>query len=111
MRAVLNDRLLRGAAISLRGWLPSRIFIPMRKTWVKLNDFNFVSSPSKREPMDPELQQSLALEFAPEVERLSALLGRDLTHWSKAHEVLPPRTRATVHVNQNSLNPAELKAT
>jgi hypothetical protein len=33
--------------------------------------------------MDPELRRHLKLEFAPEVERLSELLGRDLTHWSE----------------------------
>ena len=35
-----------------------------------------------REPMEPELRQHLKKQFAPEVERLSALLGRDLSHWS-----------------------------
>ena len=32
--------------------------------------------------MDPRLLQSLQAEFAPEVERLSELLGRDLTQLS-----------------------------
>lgn len=35
-----------------------------------------------RPQMDPELRERLSAEFAPEVERLSDLLGRDLTHWS-----------------------------
>lgn len=35
-------------------------------------------------PMDPELRRRLQAEFTPEVERLSELLGRDLTHWCKA---------------------------
>jgi GT2 family glycosyltransferase len=35
----------------------------------------------KRPPIDPELARSLAGEFAPDVERLSRQLGRDLTHW------------------------------
>jgi Sulfotransferase domain len=39
----------------------------------------------KRKPrpqMNPELRRRLQAEFAPEVERLSELLGRDLTYWS-----------------------------
>ncbi len=36
-----------------------------------------------RPPMRPELRARLAAELAPEVARLGALLGRDLTHWSK----------------------------
>ncbi|MBZ8179401.1 sulfotransferase family protein [Oscillatoria salina] len=36
-----------------------------------------------RKPLNPEFQHSLQQEFAPEVERLSQLLGRDLTHWRK----------------------------
>lgn len=40
---------------------------------------------SKSRPgMDPELRHRLTAEFAPEVERLSELIGRDLTVWSKA---------------------------
>jgi hypothetical protein len=35
------------------------------------------------EPMNPELKKQLQAEFAPEVEKLSELLGRDLTHWSR----------------------------
>jgi hypothetical protein len=36
-----------------------------------------------RPPMDSELRRSLQVECAPEVERLSELLGRDLTLWSR----------------------------
>jgi len=34
-----------------------------------------------RPPMKPQLRRRLQAEFLPEVERLSELLGRDLTHW------------------------------
>lgn len=112
MRAILNDRTLRATAISLRSWLPLRIFTAMKRTWVKLNEFNFVASATKREPIDPELQRSLCLEFAPEVERLSALLGRDLSHWNKPQQAGQQRPRLTaVQTPQNSLNQAELEAT
>ncbi|MDY7012478.1 MAG: sulfotransferase [Cyanobacteriota bacterium] len=36
-----------------------------------------------RPPLNPEFERSLKQEFAPEIERLSRLLGRDLTHWSR----------------------------
>jgi hypothetical protein len=39
-----------------------------------------------RPPMDPELRKRLQAEFLPEVERLSALLGRDLTSWCRSGE-------------------------
>jgi sulfotransferase family protein len=37
----------------------------------------------ERTPMNPELKQRLKEEFRPEVEKLSHLLGRDLTYWSR----------------------------
>jgi len=36
-----------------------------------------------RQSMDPELRIRLQRKFAPEVEKLGALLGRDLSHWSR----------------------------
>jgi hypothetical protein len=36
-----------------------------------------------RSPMDPDLKKRLKSEFKPEADRLSELLGRDLSHWSK----------------------------
>jgi hypothetical protein len=36
-----------------------------------------------RPPMDPELRRRLQAEFVSEVEQLSELLSRDLTHWSQ----------------------------
>ncbi len=36
---------------------------------------------TRRKTMDPGLRKSLHKEFARDVERLSGLLGRDLTHW------------------------------
>jgi len=38
---------------------------------------------ASRPPMDPELRRQLQEQFKPEVERLSELLGRDLTHWCR----------------------------
>lgn len=36
-----------------------------------------------RQKMDPALRDALRAEFAPEVEALGALIGRDLSHWSR----------------------------
>jgi hypothetical protein len=36
-----------------------------------------------RAPLDPTLQRRLRQTFVPEVERLSALIDRDLTHWTR----------------------------
>jgi len=41
------------------------------------------TSSKPRAPMDPALRRTLQHELAPEVERLSILLDRDLTMWSK----------------------------
>lgn len=46
-----------------------------------LKGFNTEYKP--RPPLDAELRRHLQQELAPEVEKLSALLGRDLTYWSE----------------------------
>jgi len=43
--------------------------------------FNATSLP--RSPIDPDLRRRLQAEFLPEVQRLSELVGRDLTHWCR----------------------------
>ncbi|MBZ8179763.1 sulfotransferase domain-containing protein [Oscillatoria salina] len=48
------------------------------KAWDKINN-KYTTPPA----MNKEIRKNLQKEFAPEVERLSELLGRDLTHWSK----------------------------
>ena len=40
----------------------------------------------RRSPLTPETRRRLAHEFSGEVERLSALLGRDLSHWLHAED-------------------------
>ncbi|MDY6784108.1 MAG: sulfotransferase [Cyanobacteriota bacterium] len=44
---------------------------------------HFNKNKTKRPPLDAEFEKSLKREFAPEVERLSRLIGRDLTYWSQ----------------------------
>ena len=49
----------------------------------RLKRFNTQTAP--RPSLDPEFHRSLQKELAPEVERLSFLLGRDLTFWSQSY--------------------------
>jgi hypothetical protein len=111
LRAIMNDRMLRQAAVDLRNWLPYSVFTAMRKTWVKLNRFNFRESTAKRRgPMDPDLKLSLLREFAPEVERLSELLGRDLTHWSVPEGLTQPEHVLRADTSKGTLNETSLEA-
>jgi hypothetical protein len=80
LRGLLNDPLVRSTAVAVGRRLPRPVFAALhdleRRLW-KLN-----SRSEKRPPLAPEVRAQLQREFAPEVERLSELLGRDLTHWS-----------------------------
>jgi hypothetical protein len=68
-------RSLRSLA---RALLPRRLRSRMRQTLLKSN---VLVRP--RPPMDPELRERLRKEFAPKIEQLSKLLGRDLSAWSE----------------------------
>jgi hypothetical protein len=80
LRSLLNDPLVRSTAVAIGRRLPQPLFTALhdveRRLW-KLN-----SRPERRLPLAPDLRAQLKREFAPEVERLSDLLGRDLTHWN-----------------------------
>lgn len=111
LRGIMNDRMLRQAAVDLRNWLPHSVFMRMRKTWVRLNELNYRQSPAKRRPIDPELKLSLSQEFAPEVERLSELLGRDLTHWSAPKDFSQPeRGSSAADTEKSALKETSLEA-
>ena len=61
-----------------------RALTPRRVRWKLIEVFKTYNSRYEpRDPVNPELSERLRTEFAPEVERLSELLGRDLTHWSR----------------------------
>ena len=61
----------------VRALLPSRsLRDALKGVFQKMN-----TSEEKRPPMDPALRSRLRREFEPEVEKLSELLGRDLSHW------------------------------
>ena len=81
VRAILHDKTVRSAMLSVRPLLPRRVFSGMQKLDAFIRKCN--ARPQVRPPMSPELRARLKREFAPEVERLSALLRHDLTHWSR----------------------------
>jgi len=62
--------------------VPARMLIPLRlrdiiKDKVRRANTKFVP----RDRMTPELKAKLRAELRPEIDRLGALLGRDLSHW------------------------------
>ena len=65
----------------MRPWLPRKLLLGMRNFGSFLWRLN--TQFKKRPSLDAELRTQLRAEFAPEIQRLSGLLGRDLTHWSK----------------------------
>ena len=81
LRGLLNDPLVRSTAVAIGRRLPRPIFTALHDVERRLWKFN--SRSEKRPPLAPEVRAQLQREFAPEVERLSELLGRDLTHWSR----------------------------
>ena len=81
LRSVLRNRWLCSAVLAVRPWLPRLVFTALQTVEAHLRKYN--CRPARRPAMAPELRRRLKCEFAPEVERLSELLGRDLTHWSR----------------------------
>jgi hypothetical protein len=93
VRSLMSDPMLRSAVLSLRHLVPRFVFAAMQETDAAIRKFN--SSVGNRPPLKPETRLQLARRFAPEVERLGALLGRDLTHWSAepvVRSIPPPKT-------------------
>lgn len=90
LRAVMSDRSLREGVVNLRKWLPRPVFTAVKNAGVKLGQLNAIPHSGKRQPMAADLQKSLCREFAAEIESLSSLLGRDLTHWTQAGAVRQP---------------------
>jgi hypothetical protein len=81
VRALFGDPLVRATAVAVARKLPRSVFNFLhdieRRVW-KMN-----ARPVTRPPLAPELRAELRREFAWEVERLSALLGRDLGNWGQ----------------------------
>ncbi len=75
LRDLMRDFWMARAAKVL---LPSIIRRPIGQILSRWNISN-----KHRPPMDKHVRKRLQEQFAPEVKRLSKLLGRDLTHWCK----------------------------
>ena len=59
--------------------IPPQALYRLARGIVRLN-----SKPAPRLPLKPALMRILQEEFLPEVEQLSRLIGRDLTHWCQS---------------------------
>jgi hypothetical protein len=66
----------------IRALLPARLRGAMRYYLLKAN-----TRAAPREAADPALMAELRSEFAPQIERLSALIERDLSAWTQPGEV------------------------
>ena len=82
VRRIIQDPLVRGTAIAMRRWVPKPVFAAIQAVGLRIMTRNFIKSPEQRPSVAPETANFLREEFAPEIKRLSALLGRDLTRWT-----------------------------
>jgi len=103
LRNVLNEPLLRTAALAVRPLLPRGLFSALQRAEARLQRLNTRSA--GRQPLAPEFRRQLKAEFALEVAKLGSLLGRDLSNWSgerpwqrdlDAQEAAPEPTSAIV---------------
>ena len=81
VRNLLTDPLVRGTAVAWCSRLPRPILTALQKAESRLTLMNYRHV--ERPPVDEDIQEQLCIEFTPEIERLSELLGRDLTHWNR----------------------------
>jgi len=81
VRSTLLQRLIFKTKLARSHKFRSRLPEFLRRA---LRGLNIVYE--RRAPMDEGLRKQLQAEFAPEVKRLSELLGRDLTHWTAMRE-------------------------
>lgn len=106
LRAILRDPLLYRTIIALRPWLPRRVFRLAQNTGVRLIEFNSVNhNAEKRAALASDMERLLCREFEPEIERLSVLLGRDLTYWARPERT--PRLLGRPSVNGGKAAHAE----
>jgi len=83
-KSILLHRIMSDSWIATT----ARVLLPRtvrRRIGQMVSDWNTIST---RPPLDKDVRRRLQEQFAPEVERLSELLGRDLTHWCDVKENL-----------------------
>ena len=83
----LHSRILHNFLVNppevIRSFVKAVVPFPLRlRLAMSLKHLN--TNYGGRPPLTPELDKKLQAEFLPEVERLSELLGRDLTHWCQS---------------------------
>jgi len=98
LRAAIGDPLVRSAVLALRRWVPRPVFAALQRIDARVRQSN--ARVERRPPLEPELRARLKREFAPEVRRLSELLGRDLSHWSREQPSLPEGSALPVWLPQ-----------
>jgi hypothetical protein len=99
LRTVLSEPWVRGTAIALRRWLPARTFSALQRAEMRLLNFNARVVP--RPALPPDLRARLRHEFAPEVQRLSDLLERDLGSWTSPQPADSNPRPAVPHYNDS----------
>ena len=104
VRTLFSEPRLRSAILAIRPWLPRVAFKVMQTIDARIRKFN--SHPAIRPLLEARLERQLRSEFAPEVEELSALLGRDLTHWSSEFPTRQPVESASRSAQKTSLDRA-----
>jgi hypothetical protein len=77
----LGERMSSGGSLLARAFR-KLILYPIAR-------WNFQEA--EKHPVPPQLRKKLQAEFAPEVERLSVLLGRDLSHWCEPCDESSPQ--------------------
>lgn len=81
VRNILRDPIVRRAARAVRPFLPRAVYNALQDAQTRFRRSN--TRFEKRPPLNPDLRAALQREFAPEVERLGDLLGRDLSVWKR----------------------------
>jgi hypothetical protein len=81
LQSAMGDPLLRSAVLAVKPWLPRPVFSVLQSVDARIRKLN--TRHAVRPPMAPGLRRQLKAEFAGDVECLSELLGRDLTHWNR----------------------------
>ena len=77
----LSDPYVRRIALMLRAWLPRPAVRLLYRTEARLWAIN--TRFAQRSALSPEVSTWLKRDFVEDVEGLSDLLGRDLTHWTR----------------------------
>ncbi|NBD17965.1 MAG: sulfotransferase [Cyanobacteria bacterium] len=76
----LNQLAVSPITKNIGKFLPNPVKKSLYKNYLQIREMNTIHGKS-RSSMEPSLRKRLQAEFAPEVEKISSLLNRDLTHW------------------------------